>query len=175
MFGIFLDSIFVLIIVVGSILGLVLLIYKAVIFIENTPYAAKKKIEKLISAILISHLWLFFRHYSYFLVIFSFISNFLFYQMLEDYPKIQIESPFFISGIVCTLINHFMFLKVLAEYKIFVLEIFFYFAIFVWTTPFCFFLSLGANDDLVDNSLGRKIKRKTYIHVLVERILKAVK
>ncbi|KAF7697553.1 Testis Expressed Sequence [Cucumispora dikerogammari] len=171
MFFEFLKSIVFLIIGFSFIVGLVAIIYKSVLFIERKPHAAKKNIYSIIHTIAALHLLLLIRGYSKLLILYSLIIIFIFYQLMYNYPDVQIESPYFITGTVMTLINHFLYLRVLADNSHNVFEVLVYFIIFVWVVPFCFFLSLSANDMLIHEG-GRK--RETYLYKLLKKVTEKI-
>ena len=156
----FLLSIFYLILGLGFIIGLVCTVWKSVIFIETRPHAAKKNITSLIHLVAILHIIPLIRGYSFKLLIYSELIVLIFYQLIYNYPDVQLDSPYFIIGTILTLINHFLFLRVLADNLYHPIEVVLYFCVFVWVVPFCFYLSLSANDMLIHE--GGK-KRETYL------------
>lgn len=160
MIGEFILSIFYLFIGIGSVIGLVCIIWRSVLFIETRPHAAKKNITTLIHSIAILHIVPLIRGYSLKLLIYSELIILIFYQLIYNYPDVQLDSPYFIIGTILTLVNHFLYLRVLADNSHHPLEVIFYFIIFVWVVPFCFYLSLSANDMLIHE--GGK-RRETYL------------
>lgn len=167
----FLRSIIFLILGFSTIVGLVACIYKSVLFIERKPHAAKKNIYLIIHTITILHLILLIRGYSKLLILFSLSIIFIFYQLMYNYPDVQIESPYFIIGTIMTLVNHFLFLRVLADNSHPVVEVLVYFIIFVWIVPFCFFLSLSANDMLIHEGIKKK---ETYLYKLLKGVTEKI-
>lgn len=165
MFIEFLKSIFVIIAVFGCFAGLGIGMYKAVEYIEDKTYAAKRRIEQIIIAISALHIILVFRGVSIFLVIYSLIIQYIFYTLLETYPNVQAYNPLFIIGSLLALGNHFMMLRAMIIGHNYLIEMVFSFLVFVWATPFCFFLSLSANDDALPVK-GKKT------NTLIKRIVK---
>ncbi|RVD92423.1 transmembrane adaptor Erv26 [Tubulinosema ratisbonensis] len=140
---------------------------RAVSFIEDRTYAAKRRIELIIKIISGLHSLLLLRNVSKLLILYSLIIQFVFFSLLEDYPAFLPTSPYFLGGTFGALINHFLFLRELVVDHINVLEAFVYFFLFVWATPFCFFLSLSANDE---SFAVKNRKRETFIGKLIKKI-----
>ncbi|KCZ74374.1 hypothetical protein H311_04661, partial [Anncaliia algerae PRA109] len=129
--------------------------------------AAKRRIELIIKIISALHVLLLFRGITKFLILFSLIAQFLFFSLLEDYPAFLPTNAYFLSGTICALINHFLFLRELVVNKLGVIETIIYFFVFVWITPFCFFLSLSANDE---NFAVKSKRRETFIGKFIKKI-----
>ncbi|KAL0265788.1 UNVERIFIED_CONTAM: hypothetical protein PYX00_011503 [Menopon gallinae] len=129
----------------------------AVAYIEDKAYAAKRRIDTTIKTICVAHILLWFRHVSVFIILYSLVVQYLFYSILDVYPAFEPTNWFFVGGTIGALVNHFLFLRELISNKLNVVEAVLYFVTFVWATPFCFFLSLGANDEsfAVRNKKGR--------------------
>ncbi|KAM0686844.1 erv26 superfamily protein [Conglomerata obtusa] len=143
----FIKSISVLLGVMTGLLSLGIGLYKAVEYIEDKTFAAKKKIEQIIIGISIFHLYMLIRGVSKLILIYSLVIQYLFYSLLDIYPNIQPSNPVFIAGSVMALGNHFLMLKAMILGNYFVAEMIIVFVVGVWCTPFCFFLSLSANDE----------------------------
>ncbi|TBT96532.1 putative Erv26-like transmembrane adaptor protein [Hamiltosporidium tvaerminnensis] len=167
MFLIFLNSILILLGLIATIIGLAVGLYKAVQFIEDKTYAAKKRIENIITAVSIFHIFLILRKFSLFLVGFSLCIQFLFYSLLDIYPAILPTNIYFVVGSLMAVINHFLFLRALVKGDHYILEMIFYFIVVVWLTPFCFFLSLSANDETLP---VKGTKTKTRAGELIKRL-----
>lgn len=168
MIGQFLKSIFIVFGLIGALAGLGVGLYKAVEYIEDKTFAAKKKIEQMVIAISIGHVLLIFRGVNFFLVLYSLIIQGIFYTLLEVYPNINPANPTFIIGSILALGNHFLMLRSLILGNYYFVEMIFIFVVFVWTTPFAFFLSLSANDEALPIK-GRKTN--TWIGRIVKQIL----
>ncbi|EPR79338.1 Transmembrane adaptor Erv26, partial [Spraguea lophii 42_110] len=168
MFLIFIQSLFIIVFIIALIIGLGFGLYYSVMYIEEHTYAAKDKIEMIIQGILILHIYLLLRGMRIFVIVFSLISNLIFYNLLSSYPYILASNVNFIAGCVAAFINHFLFLQTTIANNYNALEIILYFIIFVWVVPFCFFLSLTANDDTFP--VKGNIKRKTWIGRILERV-----
>lgn len=165
---IFLKSIGILVGIVSSIVLLGAGMMRAVSYIEDKAYASKRRIDFIIKTICVSHIILWLRKVSIFVVLYSLIVQYLFYSLLESYPAFEPTNWFFIGGTAGALINHFLFLRELVVNRLGVIETVFYFIVFVWATPFCFFLSLGANDESF--ATRNKKRRTTLIGQLFKKI-----
>lgn len=163
----FLKSIIIVICLISSLGFAGLGLYKAVEYIEDKTYAAKKKIEQIIITIAILHLFLLFRGVNFFLILYSLSIQGTFYTLLESYPNINPGNPTFILGSVMSLGNHFFILRAMILGKHYIIETLFSFVVFVWATPFCFFLSLSANDEALPTK-GKKTN--TWISSFVKRL-----
>ncbi|KAF7682435.1 Testis Expressed Protein [Astathelohania contejeani] len=149
MFVLFLKSILALVLVSSIIIGGGIGLYRAVNYIEEHTYAAKHRISIVIRSIMAFHLIVLLRGLPLSITLFSLVVQAIFYQLLDSYPLIRPNDPYFVAGTVLAFINHFLFLKVLVKGYLSLLESGLYFIIGVWTTPFCFFLSLSANDEAI--------------------------
>lgn len=154
---------------ISTLAGLGIGLYKAVEYIEDKTYAAKSKIEQIILVISLLHVILLFRGVNFFLIIYSLAIQGLFYTLLEIYPNISPGNPTFIVGSLMALGNHFLMLRAMIIGRHYLLEMIFAFIVFVWATPFCFFLSLSANDEALPIK-GRKTN--TWIGRFVKSITK---
>lgn len=168
----FVKSIFIMCLILFGFAGLGLGMYKAVEYIEDRTFAAKRKIEQIIIIISILHIFLIIRGISIFLVIYSLIIQFLFYSLLETYPNIQPTNLYFIIGSILALGNHFLMLRAMILGKNYLIEMVVSFFIFVWCTPFCFFLSLSANDETIPL---KERKTNTLIKSFVQRLIEKIK
>ncbi|EJW01846.1 hypothetical protein EDEG_03675 [Edhazardia aedis USNM 41457] len=151
---------------IAALLAMAVGLYKAVEYIEDRTYAAKKKIEQIIIAISVAHIILLFRRVGFFIVIYSLVIQYIFYSLLEIYPYVQPTNLTFIVGSLMALGNHFLILRAMILNNNYLLEMIFAFLVFVWATPFCFFLSLSANDEAFPTTgkknstlIGKFIKR----------------
>lgn len=153
----FFKSIGILFLIIAGIVLLAAGLIHAVAYIEDKAYAAKRRIDTTIKAICVAHILLWFRHISVFIILYSLVVQYLFYSILDVYPAFEPTNWFFVGGTIGALVNHFLFLRELISNKLNVVEAVLYFVTFVWATPFCFFLSLGANDEsfAVRNKKGR--------------------
>ena len=164
----FFKSIAILVSIVGGIVLLGAGLLNSVSFIEDRAYAAKRRIDYIIRAICVCHIILWFRNVSVLIVLYSLAVQYIFYCILDVYPAFEPTNPFFVGGTVGALINHFLFLRELVLNKLNVVETVLYFVAFVWVTPFCFFLSLGANDESF--ATRNKKKRATLLGNLVKKV-----
>lgn len=151
---------------ITSLLGLGLGIVKAIDYIEDKAYAAKKHIEAIIQVSAALHIILLFRGVPIFQILFSLSIQYAFYCILDIYPLVKMDNPYFIYGTIASLLNHFLVIRLIfAKPAVYGLEIVFYFAL-IWITPFCFFLSLSANDEVLF------VKGKTSSNTLIGNFLK---
>lgn len=171
MLGVFFKSLFILAASVSGIIGFGVGIIKAIEYIEDKAYAAKKHIEKIIQVSALLHIILLFRGVSILQILFSLTIQYSFFCLLEAYPTIKMENPFFVYGSVASLINHFLVIRFLFTSKIRILEIVFHFLL-IWITPFCFFVSLSANDEVLIVSGDRKINNTFIGKILREYVYK---
>lgn len=147
MFYEFIKSVLLIITVFSFFSGLGICMYKAVEYIEDKTYAAKRKIEQIIMTISALHFLLLFRGVNFFLILYSLSIQYIFYSLLDSYPNVQPTNICFIVGTLMALVNHFLILRTMIIGRHYMVEMVFSFVVFVWCTPFCFFLSLSANDD----------------------------
>ncbi|KAF9764555.1 Testis Expressed Sequence [Nosema granulosis] len=167
MFGIFFKS---LLILAGSIIGLLgvgLGIIKAIDYIEDKAFAAKKRIKQIMEVSMALHLYFLIRGGGLFHVLFSLSIQYSFYCMLDIYPIIKLDNPYFIYGTLASLINHFLVIRMLFYRDLYSLEVMAFFLL-IWITPFCFFISLSANDEVI------VVKGKTTCNTLVGNLLKKI-
>jgi hypothetical protein len=143
---VFLKSIFFIGALLCALIGLGVGLYKAVEFIGDRTFAAKKRIEQIMIAISIFHVLLILRGVNFFLVLYSLSIQYVFYTLLKPYPNIQPSNPVFIAGSVMALGNHFLMLRSMILGNHYMIEMVIGFLVAVWMTPFCFYLSLSAND-----------------------------
>jgi hypothetical protein len=148
MLGLFFKSLFLVAAAVGGLLGIGLGIIKAIDYIEDQAYAAKKHIETIIQVSMGFHVIMLLRGVSIFQILFSLSIQYSFFCLLDLYPLIKMDNPYFIYGTVASLMNHFLVIRLLFQNNVLGLEIIFYFLL-IWITPFCFFISLSANDEVI--------------------------
>lgn len=74
------------------------------------------------------------------------ISNIVYFFILADFPVIGFLSPTFIFSMVLLVVHHYCAFSFFNHHYYPFPEILAYFTILVWTVPFCFVLSLSAND-----------------------------
>jgi hypothetical protein len=154
--------------VIALIVLAIAVLFRAMNFIEDQSYAAKRRITQIIQVISICHLILLLRGLPFFLTLFSLFVQTLFYSLLDNYPGFEPTSKLFLGGIGAAVVNHFLFLwQTMKSGGIGMVETIIYFIIFVWTTPFCFLLSLGVNDETFAT---KKRRRETFVGRLIRRI-----
>ncbi|KAM0677780.1 hypothetical protein BDAP_001630 [Binucleata daphniae] len=165
----FIKSLFVICSLCVGLLALGIGLYKAVEYIEDKTFAAKKKIEQIIACICLFHVFMFFRNVGFFLIVYSLVIQYIFYSLLDIYPDIQPSNPSFICGSIMALGNHFFMLRSMILGNFYVLEMIVIFVVAVWCTPFCFFLSLSANDEALPTK-GKKTN--TWIKRIITKMIK---
>lgn len=74
------------------------------------------------------------------------ISNIIYFFILADFPVIGFLSPSFLFSMLLLVIHHYFAFSFFNNHYYPFPEILAYFTIFVWIVPFCFVLSLSAND-----------------------------
>lgn len=165
MFGIFFKSLVILVSSVVGLLGLGLGIIKAIDYIEDKAFAAKKRIKQIIEVSMGLHLYFLIRTGSFLHVLFSLSIQYSFYCMLDIYPIIKLDNPYFIYGTLASLVNHFLVIRMLFFKHLYSLEVLSFFLL-IWITPFCFFISLSANEEVI------VVKGKTTCNTLIGNLLK---
>lgn len=168
MFLEFIKSIALILILLATLTFLGIFLYKTVEYIEDKTFAAKVKIEQIIITISCLHILLIFRRVSFFLVIYSLVIQGIFYNLLQYYPNIQPSNPNFIIGSLMALGNHFLMLRSMILGNNYLVEMVLIFIVIVWCTPFCFFLSLSANDEALPVK-GKKTN--TWIGKMLGKVL----
>jgi hypothetical protein len=74
------------------------------------------------------------------------ISNIIYFFILAEFPVIGFLSPTFLFSMLLLIIHHYFAFSFFNNHYYSFPEILGYFTIFVWMIPFCFVLSLSAND-----------------------------
>ncbi|EQB60614.1 tex261-like protein [Vairimorpha apis BRL 01] len=150
---------------IGGLVGLGLGIIKSIEYIEDRAYSAKNKIKRIVEISMLLHFYLLLRCKSIFQTIFSLSIQYSFYCMLEIYPIVKLDNPYFIYGTLASLVNHFLVIRMLFYTNLYSFEVLFVFAL-IWITPFCFFISLSANDEVI------VVKGKTTTNTLIGNFFK---
>lgn len=167
----FIKTLFIGCAVIGCSVGFVGFLYKSIHFIEEYPNRAKEKIRLLIYGVCGLHVVLLFRGFSWLLLAFSLLCQFLFANLLADYPNIETAGAGFITAVAMTFINHIAFLFNMLHPKLGIVEILFYLFVVVWAVPFAFFLSLTANDSVIAIPGAKKPIRRTIAGKVIDTIL----
>lgn len=168
----FVQSVLILLLITTIIIAVALLLYHTVIYIEDHAIAARKKIENIILTVSVLHIFLLFRSVNIFQIVFSLSVQYIFYHLLLKYPNFGVMDPYLIVGTVLALVNHFLVLRLLIL-NYWVLEVVVYFFVFVWLTPFCFYVSLSANDEVFVPV--RNAKRETLLGRLMKGVMNRVR
>lgn len=164
----FVQSILILLAISAVVILAALFLYQVVVYVEDHAMAAKKRIESIIAVVSALHLLLLLRSVSIFQIIFSLSIQYIFYNLLMKYPNFSATDPYFILGSAMALINHFLVLRLLIL-NYWIWEVIAYFLVFVWTTPFCFYVSLSVNDDMFVPM--RNAKRETLLGSVLKRVM----
>ena len=144
----FLKSTFTLLAVIGIFVGLCVLIIRSVRHIENNVYGVKETIRKIVFAVIALHIYLLYIGVPLWHLAFSLTIQYAFYQFFDSYPVIKPEDPKFLYAVIASLVNHFLMIRVFIVHEIGVINIVLCF-LHIWTTPFCFFFTMSASDNLM--------------------------
>ncbi|CAF0994193.1 unnamed protein product [Adineta steineri] len=116
--------------------------------IEEYTSIAKRIIRLILITVTILNicLFLFETQFTWTLCIIGLISNIIYFFILADFPVIGFLSPTFLFSMLLLVIHHYFAFSFFNSHYYPFPEILSYFTIFVWMVPFCFVLSLSAND-----------------------------
>lgn len=161
------SGIFVLIIV--SVIAICIITIRSIEYIEENTYAAKDKIQKIIYFSMLTYIFFMLKGMSFIHLSLGLGIQYTFNCLMNNYPAIKPEDPRFIAGVLGSLVNHFLMIKFFFEKSGGIFIVIFAFII-VWLTPFCFFFSMSATDDvLFINNSNKHVK--TYAGILLEYLL----
>jgi hypothetical protein len=121
--------------------------YVAEVIEEYTTLA--KRIIRLILIIVTSLnicLILFETPFTWTLCAIGLLSNVIYFFILAEFPVIGFLSPTFLFSMLLLVVHHYFAFTFFNNHYYVFPEILAYFTIFVWLIPFCFVLSLSAND-----------------------------
>lgn len=116
--------------------------------IEEYTSVAKRVIRFVLISITVLNIFLIFleTQFTWTLWCIGMLSNIIYFFILADFPVITFLSPTFLFSMVLLIIHHYFAFTFFNNYYYPFPEILAYFTVFVWTIPFCFVLSLSAND-----------------------------
>lgn len=116
--------------------------------IEEYTSVAKRVIRFVLISITVLNIFLIFleTQFTWTLWCIGMVSNIIYFFILADFPVITFLSPTFLFSMVLLIIHHYFAFTFFNNYYYPFPEILAYFTVFVWTIPFCFVLSLSAND-----------------------------
>lgn len=161
------SSIFVLIVV--TVIAVCIGTIRSIEYIEENTYAAKDKIQKIIYFSMGCYVFFLMKGIPLWHLLMGLGIQYTFHCLMHNYPAVRPEDPRFIGGVIGSLINHFLMIKFFFEKSGNIFLIIFAFAI-VWLTPFCFFFSMSATDDvLFVKTQNRQVK--TYAGMLLDYCL----
>jgi len=117
-------------------------------FVEEHTVITRRVIKYSIGLILFIYiLLLIFESLPFTALLVGIAAHILFYSLLKDFPFIELTNMKFIASSALSVINHLLwFWHFTKNYSPFN-EIVSFFLICVWLIPFCFFVSLSANDN----------------------------
>ncbi|KAJ5067212.1 tex261 protein [Anaeramoeba ignava] len=93
-------------------------------------------------------LWIF-EKFSFFLISFGILSHFLYYKLLENYPKFRFVSLNSFFAFLSIVLNHVFWFVYFALINYDLIHVFSFFIICVWWIPFLYFISLQSEDLLI--------------------------
>jgi hypothetical protein len=116
--------------------------------IEEYTTVAKRIIRATLILITLLNLCLilFENEFTWSLCAIGLLSNLLYFIILADFPIIAFLSPTFLLAMLLLIIHHYCAFAFFNQHYFPFPEILAYFTLFVWLVPFCFVLSLSAND-----------------------------
>lgn len=102
---------------------------------------------------LINVLLLLFESFPLTMMMFAILSHLVHYMVLQSFPYFDLSSIPFLSGMLLMVLNHYLaFSFFSSEYHPFS-HVLGYFTIILWVTPFCFFISLSANENVLPTTI----------------------
>ncbi|RKP21627.1 hypothetical protein ROZALSC1DRAFT_9766, partial [Rozella allomycis CSF55] len=126
-------------------------------FIEEHTVYTKKCLKILINAVIVSHIIVWVSDsISFFRTLFSIFCHVYYLHLLDDFPNIDVTSPKLIISALLAVIDHFVwffyFTSYYFAYSKKIIQVATFFSLFVWLVPFLFFVSLGANENVIPSS-----------------------
>lgn len=161
---------FIFVFIIAAVIGVCIGTIRSIEYIEENTYAAKQKIQNLIYGVLLCHIYLLWAGVPIYHLLLSLSIQYTFNCFMRDYPAIKPEDFRFIYGVVGSLINHFLMIKFFFDRHCGVVTIIFCF-ILVWATPFAFFFSMSATDDVLFVKNQGQQNVKTYAGMLLDYLL----
>lgn len=143
----FLKTSFTLIICISLVVAVGVTIVRSIEYIENNIYGVKDTIMKILFTVIALHLYFLFLGMPFWHLIFSLSIQAVFYSLFDVYPMVKPEDPKFLYGVFASLINHFLLVRLFMNRETGIIHIMLCFII-IWTTPFCFFFTMSATDDV---------------------------
>ncbi|XP_026051193.1 protein TEX261-like [Carassius auratus] len=80
-------------------------------------------------------------------------TNLVYFGLLQTFPYIMLTSPNFILSCVLVVLNHYMAFQYFAEEYYPFSEVLAYFTVCLWVTPFSFFVSLSAGENVLPSTM----------------------
>lgn len=116
--------------------------------IEEYTTVAKRIIRLLLIIVTCLNILLVFfeSEFTWTLCAIALLSNVVYFFILAEFPVIAFLSPTFLFSMLLLIIHHYFAFSFFNHHYYPFPEILAYFTIFVWLIPFCFVLSLSAND-----------------------------
>lgn len=169
MFFEFLKISFTFVAVVAAVIGICVGTIRSIEYIEENTYAAKSKIQSIIYICMGFYIFFLLKGLPFWHLLVGLGVQYTFHCLLHTYPAIRPEDPCFLIGVLGSLVNHFLMIKFFFEKSGGVLMIIFAFLL-VWLTPFCFFFSMSATDDVLFVKNSHK-PVKTYAGMVLDYLL----
>lgn len=155
--------------IVAAIIGVCVGTIRSIDYIEQNTYAAKNKIQNIIYFSMGCYAFFLFKGMPLWQLLIGLAVQYTFHCLMATYPAIKPEDMRFLGGVLGSLVNHFLMIKFFFEKSGSVFLIIFAFTI-VWLTPFCFFFSMSATDDLLFiKNPGKPVK--TYAGIILDYLL----
>lgn len=143
----FLKSSFVFIFCISLIVLAGVAIVRSIDYIEDNIYAVKEKMQLVVYAVIGMHIYMLLTGMPIWHMAFSLSIQWAFFQFFDTYPIVRPEDPKFIYGVVASLVNHFLLIRLFINNGTGLINIILSFVV-IWVTPFCFFFTMSAADDV---------------------------
>eukprot|EP01091_Cochliopodium_minus_P012558 TRINITY_DN3828_c0_g1_i1.p1 TRINITY_DN3828_c0_g1~~TRINITY_DN3828_c0_g1_i1.p1 ORF type:complete len:203 (-),score=15.57 TRINITY_DN3828_c0_g1_i1:7-615(-) len=118
--------------------------------VEEYTQLTKKILHYSILIIIVLHtlFWLI-ESYPFQNIAFGILSHIIYYTLLQNYPLINLTDPKFIASCVFAVIDHIIWFRFFTQHYFPFPQILAFFLFCVWLTPFVFFISLSANENVL--------------------------
>lgn len=124
-------------------------------FVEEYTVFTKKLLKRAIFVVAGVHLMLLVLDDMPFLqLVFSIAVLAVYYQLLHNFPVIELTDAWFLASCACAVVNHCLWFVFFGSHYYPFKEILAFFFICVWMIPFGFFISLSANENALPGSMG---------------------
>ncbi len=123
-------------------------IVRSIEYVEENIYAVKGTIEKILYTVVALHAYMLYLGMPILHCLFSLSIQYAFHCFFSNYPIIKPEDPKFIYGVVGSLINHLLLIRMFVINSSNLFSIIFSF-ILIWVTPFSFFFTMSASENIM--------------------------